>query len=475
MTELLRNQGLKRVRMRLFTAVIVVFTLTCSGSFGMEDVVSSSGPGLTLLMIVVLPFLWSVPMAFVASEMGSMIPEAGGSYRWVRRAMGEYWSFQSGWWWSLSVFIDSAVYVALALGYIQSQLDLTNWQRWFVGVGIVAVFTFINIRGLELTGWSLTVIQFVVMVPFVIFTILAFVRGTGAVFSPFMPPGQNVVESMNLGLAVMMWMYAGWESMSTLAGEIENPQKVIPRALMIATPIVIITYFVTVAALIRAGHPGSWVNMMSDTSGYPDGVDYLVAAKIVGGAFLGWLIFASAIASNIGLYAGYLATGARPPFQISRDRLLFRFFGKTSAKYGTPWVAILIMGIVNCALISREFTALIVMDIFLLMFAYILVFIAAIVLRIKEPDAPRPFRVPLPTWALAIWVAIPIAIAVFALFTNGSDYLVGGLIGVLSGPIAYLVFKYFYGGTTDRALEGSTLTPEGELTQFGVAIEGAGA
>jgi amino acid transporter len=475
MTEMLRNQGLKRVRMRLFTAVVVVFTLTCSGSFGMEDVVSSSGPGLTLLMIVVLPFLWSVPMAFVASEMGSMIPEAGGSYRWVRRAMGEYWSFQSGWWWSLSVFIDSAVYVALALGYIQSQLNLSSLERWLVGVAIVAVFTYINIRGLELTGWSLTVIQIVVMVPFVLFVVLGFLKGTGQVFSPFMPPGQNVVESMNLGLAVMMWMYAGWESMSTLAGEIENPQKVIPRALMIATPIVIITYFVTVAALIRAGHPGSWVNMMSDTSGSPDGVDYIVAAKIVGGAFLGWLIFASAIASNIGLYAGYLATGARPPFQISRDRLLFRFFGKTSARYGTPWVAILIMGIVNCALISRDFTTLIVMDVFLLMFAYILVFIAAIVLRIKEPNAPRPFRVPLPTWALAIWVAIPIAIAVFALFTNGSDYLVGGLIGVLSGPIAYLVFKYFYHGTTDRALEGSTITPEGELTAFGAAIEGVGA
>ena len=473
MTELLRNQGLKRVRMRLFTAVIVVFTLTCSGSFGMEDVVSSSGPGLTLLMIVVLPFIWSVPMAFVASEMGSMIPEAGGSYRWVRRALGEYWSFQSGWWWSLSVFIDSAVYVALALGYIQSQLDLTNWQRWFVGVGIVAVFTFINILGLQLTGWSLTVIQIVVMVPFVIFTIYAFAKGTGAVFTPFMPKGQNIVGSMNLGLAVMMWMYAGWESMSTLAGEIENPQKVIPRALMVATPIVIITYFITVAALIRAGGANNWSSMVSDASS--GGTDYIVAAKIVGGAFLGWLMFASAIASNIGLYAGYLATGARPVFQLSRDRLLFRFFGITSTRWGTPWVAILVYGIVNCILISRSFTALIVMDIFLLMFAYILVFISAIVLRIKEPDTPRPFRVPLPTWALTIWVAIPIAIAVFALFTNGSDYLVSGLIGVLSGPIAYLVFKYLYHGTTDRALEGATITPEGELTQFGAEIEGVQA
>lgn len=470
MTEIFRNEGLKRVRMRMLTAVVVVFTLTCSGSFGMEDVVSSSGPGLTLLMIIVLPFIWSVPMAFVAAEMGSMIPEAGGSFRWVRRALGEYWSFQSGWWWSVSVFIDSAVYVALALGYIQSQFGISDLQRWLIGVALIAVFTYINIRGLDITGKALIVIQIVVMVPFVIFVILGFARGTGNPVDPFLPPGQSVIESMNLGLAIMMWMYSGWESMSTLAGEIENPQKVIPRALMIATPIVILTYLITVAALIRAGGAGTWAEMVSDAS--DGGTDFVVAAKIVGGAALGWLMFASAIAANLGLYAGYLASGTRPPFQISRDRLLPRFFGKTSARYGTPWVAILIMGIVNCVLITREFTALIVMDVFLLMFAYIVVFVSAIVLRVREPNAPRPFRVPLPTWALAIWVAIPIAIAVFALFTNGADYLVGGLIGVLSGPIAYLVFKYFYHGTTDRALEGSTITPEGELTSFGAAIEG---
>jgi len=473
MTEMLRNQGLKRVRMRLFTAVIVVFTLTCSGSFGMEDVVSSSGPGLTLLMIVVLPFLWSVPMAFVASELSAMIPEAGGLYRWIRRALGEYWSFQAGWWWTLSLYIDSAVYVALALGYIQSQLSLTSLERWLVGVAIVAIFTFINIRGLEITGWSLTIIQVIVIVPFVLFVILGFMKGTGDPFSPFLPPGQSVTESMNLGLAIMMWMYAGWESLGTLAGEIENPQKVIPKALMIGTPIVIVTYFLTVAALIRAGGAGSWSSMVSDASS--GGTDFLVAARIVGGAALGWLMFASAVASNVGLYAGYLATGSRPAFQMSRDRLFPRFLGKSSGKWGTPWVAILLMGIVNCVLISREFTALIVMDVFLLMFAYIVIFVSVIVLRVKEPNAVRPFRVPLPTWALTIWVAIPIAIAVFALFTNGDQYLVGGLIGVLSGPIAYLVFKSVYHGTTDEALEGSTITPTGELTAFGAAVEGASA
>jgi len=101
-------------------AVFVVFTLTCSGPYGLEDVIYSSGPGLTLLMVLLLPLVWSLPMAFVASELGSMIPEAGGAYRWIRRALGEYWSFQAGWWWGLSNFVDSAVYIALALDYLDA-------------------------------------------------------------------------------------------------------------------------------------------------------------------------------------------------------------------------------------------------------------------------------------------------------------------------------------------------------------------
>ena len=472
MEEVLRNEGLKRVRMRLITAVVFVFTLTCSGSFGMEDVVSSSGPGMTLLMILILPLVWSVPMAFVASELGSMIPEAGGLYRWIRRGMGEYWSFQAGWWWTLSLYVDSAVYVALALDYLQNYYDFSGTTRALIGVGIVAVFTFINIRGLDLTGWALTVIQVVVMVPLLIFTVYGIVKGAGNSFSPLLPQGESFMTSLNLGLAIMMWMYSGWESMSTLAGEIENPQKIIPKALMFGTPLVIVTYFITVWAAIRIARVDgvdNWMNMWTGGGG----VDFVEAAKLVGGPVLGYMLLISAVFSNVGLYAGYLATGARPSFQMARDRLFPRFYGKTHSGWGTPWVSILIMGIVDAALINFNFSALITIDVFLLMFPYVLIYLTAMILRVKEPDAVRPFRVPLPTWALGVWVAFPIAIAIIALFVNGTDWMIGGLAGVLTGPIAYLIFKSVYKGTTDEALEGSTITPEGELTEFGAAVEGA--
>jgi amino acid transporter len=471
---MLRNEGLKRVRMRLITAVVFVFTLTCSGSFGMEDVVYSSGPGFTLLMILILPLVWSVPMAFVASELGSMIPEAGGLYRWIRRGMGEYWSFQAGWWWTLSLYVDSAVYVALALDYLQNHYGFGGGTRALIGMSIVAVFTFINIRGLDLTGWSLIVIQVVVMVPLLIFTVYGVLQGTGDSFGPLLPPGESFVTSLNLGLAIMMWMYSGWESMSTLAGEIENPQKIIPKALLIGTPIVIATYFFTVWAAIRIARVDGMDNWMNMWTG-GGGVDFVEAAKLVGGSVLGYMLLVSAVFSNIGLYAGYLATGSRPGFQMARDRLFPRFYGRTHRSWGTPWVAILIMAVIDGALINFEFDALITIDVFLLMFPYVLIFLTAMIMRVREPEAPRPFRVPLPTWALGVWVAFPIAIAVIALFVNGTDWMIGGLAGILTGPIAYLIFKSVYKGTTDEALEGSTLTPKGELTAFGAAVEGGPA
>ncbi len=474
MTEFLRNEGLKRVRMRVSMAVFVVFTLTCAGSFGMEDVVSSSGPGLTLLMILILPFLWSFPMAFVASELGAMVPEAGGLYRWIRRAMGEYWSFQAGWWWTLSLYVDSAVYVALALDYLQSQWGFDAGTRALIGVGMVAIFAFINIRGLELTGWTLTIMQIVIMTPLLVMTVWAVFQGSGNSFSPILPEGQSFMDSLELGLAIMMWMYAGYESISTLAGEIENPQKVIPRALMIGTPLVVITYFVTVWAAIRIARldgADNWMNMWTGGGG----VDYVAAVKIVGGNVFMYFMLLAAVLSNLSLYAGYLATGSRPAFQMSRDRLFPRFFGITHRSWGTPWVAILLMAIVNGILINFQFDVLITIDVFLLMFPYILIFLSVMILRIREPEVVRPFRVPLPTWALGIWVAMPIAIAVIALFVNGIDWMIGGLAGILTGPIAYLVFKNIYKGTTDEALEGSTITPAGELTEFGAQVEGAGA
>ena len=152
---------------------------------------------------------------------------------------------------------------------------------------------------------------------------------------------------------------------------------------------------------------------------------------------------------------------------MSRDRLLPRFIGRTHKSWGTPWVAILIMGVVNAVLINFNFTALITIDVFLLMFPYVLIFLTVMIMRVGSRTRRGRSACRSRPGCSASGSFFPIAIAIIALFVNGSDYLIGGLVGRPHRPDRLPVFKNIYKGTTDEALEGSTITRTGELTEFG--------
>jgi hypothetical protein len=103
--------GLKQYEMKTSTVVFMVFCLCAAGAYGIEEMIPQAGPGLTLVMLIVLPFLWSTPMGLVAAELGSALPQEGGFYKWVQRACGEFWGFQAGWWRTISIYFDNTLYV----------------------------------------------------------------------------------------------------------------------------------------------------------------------------------------------------------------------------------------------------------------------------------------------------------------------------------------------------------------------------
>ena len=428
------ERQLRRVRMRLATVVVIIFVFVSSGAFGLEDMVGSSGPGLALLLLLVLPVVWALPMGLVCAELGSAIPEEGGYYVWVKRGLGEYWGFQAGWWSWLTTFVDSAVYIALIMDYLQSWLDLDVTTAWLIGIAIIAGLAYLNIRGLNVIALSSIVMTIVILAPCVVMTIIGFAKWQGVPWEPFSYPGQGFWTSVGYALAVGMWMYSGYDSMSVLAGEVENPRRVIPRGLMVAMPLIVISYFVpTLAALAGVGRWDEWT-----TEG---GISFVEIATQLGGAGLGAAMLIAAVVSNLALFQEYLGAGARPAFVMAEDHLLPRVLTKVHPKYGTPWVSVVFLAAVNALLVRYGFETLIVIDVFLMMFYYILIFVAAVALRRREPDLERPFRVRGNALVLALICLPAVAIAVLALFTNGSDWLIGGMAGVLTGPIAYLVFK----------------------------------
>jgi len=458
-TEVSAPPGLRRVKMRLFTVVVVIFTLTCGGTFGMEDVVGSSGPGLTLILLLLIPIFWALPMALISAELGSALPEEGGFYRWSRRALGEFWGFQAGWWWQLSLFVDTSVYIALTGDYFKSTFGITSLDRWLIGAGLIVVFAYINIRGLDITGWVLTAVEVVVFIPFIALVIVGLSRGHTNPFSPFMVPGQSLFTSAGAGLAVLMWMFSGYESMSMVAGEIEQPQKLIPKALLINMVLVVSFYFLTtMAGIIGYGHWDQWA-----TGG--SGVDFITVGKAIGGQALRYALIAAMLAGNLGLFTGYLATGSRPAYVLSKDRLFARWWSKEHKKYGTPWVAILFMAALDAIFIIGSFSFLIVIDVFCLMLSYMVIMVSAVVLRKKEPNLKRLYRIPLNTWGLALFITPPILIAIYALISNGWSYFAAGCLAVLSGPLVYMLFKQIYGGVRiPEAARSEVVEPGAELT-----------
>jgi len=135
--------GLKQHRLTTSTVVFMIFCLCAAGAYGIEEMIPSAGPGLTLVMLIVLPFLWSTPMGLVAAELGSAIPQEGGYYKWVQRACGEFWGFQAGWWRTISVYFDNTIYVVLAGSYLASVAELTNVQEYLFKASVIIFFTYI--------------------------------------------------------------------------------------------------------------------------------------------------------------------------------------------------------------------------------------------------------------------------------------------------------------------------------------------
>jgi amino acid transporter len=430
------DNGLKRQKVGIIGVIGMIYAMTAAGAYGIEDMVSSSGPGMTVIMLLVLPLVWALPIALASSELGSAIPDECGYYKWVQRALGEFWGFQIGWLKNIGIYINVAVFVVLATDYIASYAGLSNLQSYIVKVVIIVIFTWINLRGIKDVAIVSTIISGAILIAFAGIAIIGFLHFSANPFEPVVATGQTVIGSIGSSIAIGMWMYAGYESMSSLAGELENPQ-IIPKAIILALPLIIGTYVLpTIAALGSVGQWESWGS---------DGVSYIdVAAKyapVFGVAFM--LV---AVISNISMFNVYLASGARGFFVMAEDNLAPKVLAKCDKKHGVPYVAILSLSIVSLILCTFQFAILVTIVSLFNMGLYSLIMISQIVLRRKEPDLERPYKIKLGKTGTDIFCTIPVIVAFIALYINGTDYFVLGLIGMITGPVAYIIFKRVYGG-----------------------------
>jgi amino acid transporter len=234
-----------------------------------------------------------------------------------------------------------------------------------------------------------------------------------------------------VGLALGLWLYSGYEQLSTVAAEVEDPQKNYPRALAWVVPLSVATYFVPTACALAA--LGNWQDW--HTRYFSD------AAQLIGGPWLGFAMTLAAAVMFVSILNSTVLSSTRMPFAMAEDGYLSPFLTRLHPKFGTPWLAIVISAMIYSVLAWHSLTQLISVYIWLRIATSVMTVLSAWQLRRRQPNLERSFRIPWGAKGLAYAVIAPLIMSGFALIASDRFGLRYGPVVLLLGPVAYLFFR----------------------------------
>ena len=224
----------------------------------MEDVLGGAGFGWAIVILLVLPVVWSLPTALMIGELAAAIPDEGGFYVWVRRGLGPFWGYQESWL-SLSASIfDMALYPSIFVLYLgKFSPALTAAPRDYLwSLAVVVVCCAWNLRGAPRVGDDSVWMSVLLLAPFAVFILLGFWRGITvhpAIHWGRPAPSPDADAGLSTAILVGLWNYMGWDNASTIARDVHDPQRNYPRAIVGAAIITAVTYVLPLAAMAVGG------------------------------------------------------------------------------------------------------------------------------------------------------------------------------------------------------------------------------
>lgn len=410
----------------------VFFGYTAAGPFGYEVIFKSAGPGMAFLFLAIVPFFWCVPISLASAELNSMLPVQGGFYRWSRAAFGDFWGFQCGWWNWTGTFLLNALYGVMAMDYLADYVPwLHGYAKWAGACLVLCLLAYLNARGIQVAGWVAIALLIGVLIPVAWLCIVSLFHLNHNPMVPLTPPGRSFVSVFGEGLALAMWNYAGYEQLSSVTGEMKEPQRDLLRVLTWNTPLIVLTYIVP--PMLALGVLGNWQQW---ETGY-----IVTASRLIGGEALGAAMLIASLIGVLSLSNSTILYTTRIPATMAEDGYLPAWLGKLS-RFGTPTRSIAVSAVVYCVLAKYRVEDLVNIYIWTRIATSLLTVFAAWRMRAKAPTARRSFRIPGGASVLLYVVIFPVLLCAVKVYYSEPFVFRWAPWLLATGPVAYVVLRW---------------------------------
>jgi amino acid transporter len=409
-------------KMRLLPLVGATYFMVAGGPYGLEDIIGKAGYGRALLLLLLIPIVWSLPTSLMVGELASAIPEEGGYYAWVRRALGGFWGFQEAWLSLTASVFDMALYPVTFVLYLGKIAP--TWTEGHRGtlwaLAVVLGCALWNLRGAKAVGGGSLWLFTAMLAPFAALVAIGLWHGLGSPHAGLQHlTAGTATPDLAAAISVCLWNYMGWDNASTIAQEVDDPQRTYPRAMLISAALVAATYILPLTAVALAGVPAEQFS----TGAWADAARTLGGGSLWGPA-LALAVVAGGTISGIGMFNALMMSYTRIPYALALEGLLPRAFARLTST-GVPWLSVGLCAVAWGLAVQMSFERLISIDLVLYGAALILEFIALVVLRLREPKLHRPFRVPGGVAGAVLAGVGPTCLIVFAMYAARQEQMAG--------------------------------------------------
>jgi APA family basic amino acid/polyamine antiporter len=419
-----------------------------------KDIAGPLPQPVLFLAVWVLGALISLCACFAFAELGSMFPDSGGQYIYLREAYGDLTAFLYGWMlFSVAnggsiaaLTVASAAYVGKVLPVVSQEhvvlslFGIVVTRAHLLALVLIAVVTYVNVVGLRwgallqnLSTWT----KFAAMATFVV---LGFAIGKGS-WSNFQSPGvgltlglspTQLISALGVGLIAVYWAYDGWVYITWVAGEVKNPRRNVPLAMVLGTVVVGVIYVAMNMTYVYA--------MPLKEVAQHETIAHAAATVLFSPRAAVWLSLVIAV-SCFSAAATCTLSGARVYLAMAQDGIFFKRMAEIHPKWRTPAFSLIGQGIWAAVLtLSGHYDDLYTYVILGMVLSYELTVISLFWLRWKRPDVPRPYRCTGYPWLPALYVLAGAAWILNTIWKRPVVAILSILI-ILSGAPLYLYWK----------------------------------